>query len=501
MTALSYTRPRLYTKQERAFFTSKRYALIEASTKAGKTVAAIAWIIEQALSGEANWNHWWVAPVNEQAKIAFVRIKNGLTLGTFVAREAPTPQIQLVNGGIIAFKSGDNPDSLYGEDVYSAVGDEASRIKEESWHALRSTLTATQGPVRLIGNVKGRKNWFYRLARLAESGSRPNMHYEKITVLDAIAAGVIPESEVEDARATLPEHVFRELYMAEPSDDGGNPFGLQHIAACVARLPSIKPAVAFGVDLAKKQDYLVVIGLDEDGNVCVFDRWQGLSWPQSIARIHSLVGEDAPALIDSTGIGDPVLDQFQLEHGNFRGYQFTNASKQKLMEGLAVSIQRHEISYPKGPIVDELENFEYVTQPSGRVLYSAPEGLHDDCVCALALARQAWAEAAPATSLMAYYSAEAAKARESLDEKPGVLFDADDIYTARRTEALLSPEESLDNELTDLYEATLNAYAPAPLRCFRCHEVVGGDRVSDGQLVWHRECITGGGQGIIAKAA
>ena len=29
----------------------------------------------------------------------------------------------------------------------------------EAWHALRSTLTATQGPVRIIGNVSGRRNW------------------------------------------------------------------------------------------------------------------------------------------------------------------------------------------------------------------------------------------------------------------------------------------------------------------------------------------------------
>jgi hypothetical protein len=404
---LTYTRPTLYPKQERAFFNPKRYSFIEASTKAGKTVAAIAWIIEQALAGQRGDVYWWVAPIVEQSKIAFTRIKNGLTSGTFVAREAPQPTITFVNGAILAFKSGDNPDSLYGEDVKAAVVDEASRCKEESWHALRSTLTATLGPIRVIGNVKGRKNWFFRLARLAESGRRDNMFYEKITVLDAIEAGVIPQSEVEDAQATLPEAVFRELYMAEASDDGGNPFGLQHISACVAKLPALGPPVAFGVDLAKKQDYLVVIGLNNRGQVCVFDRWQGISWRESIRRIHSIIGEDASTLVDSTGVGDPVLEELQEEHGNFRGYNFTQASKQRLMEGLAVSIQGHEISFPSGPIQQELESFEYELTRTG-VRYSAPEGLHDDCVCALALARQAWAEGAPATSLMDYWQEQAA---------------------------------------------------------------------------------------------
>jgi hypothetical protein len=37
-------------------------------------------------------------------------------------------------------------------------------------------------------------------------------------------------------------------------------------------------------------------------------------------------------------------------------------------------------------LLDELAAFEYEILPSGRVRYSAPDGMHDDCVIALALA-------------------------------------------------------------------------------------------------------------------
>ena len=57
------------------------------------------------------------------------------------------------------------------------------------------------------------------------------------------------------------------------------------------------------------------------------------------------------------------------------------------MEGLAVAIQRKEIRFPEGPIVQELLAYEYQYTRLG-VRYSAAEGLHDDCVCALALAVQ-----------------------------------------------------------------------------------------------------------------
>jgi len=72
---------------------------------------------------------------------------------------------------------------------------------------------------------------------------------------------------------------------------------------------------------------------------------------------------------------------------NVTGFKFTQVSKQQLMEGLAVAIQQGEVHYPDGPIVQELEQFEYVYTRTG-VHYAASEGLTDDCVCALALAVQ-----------------------------------------------------------------------------------------------------------------
>lgn len=489
----SYTRPYLYPKQHDALFCPERFATVEASTKSGKTVGSMAWLLEEAFQGKPGWNYWWVAPVSSQADIAFTRFKNGLTRGSFTPRERyGQPTLTLANQCIIWFKSADNPDSLYGEDVYGAVQDEASRQKEEARNAVRSTLTATRGRCRYIGNVKGRKNWFYQLCRYAQDVMREepdpakrDYHYAKITAYDAVEAGVLDAAEIEDARKTLPEIVFRELYLAEPADDGGNPFGLQHIEACKVEGLSSKPPVAYGIDLAKKQDFLVVIGLDEDGAVCRFHRWQGIPWRASITRIHEIVGEDVPALVDSTGIGDPVLEELQVGHGNFVGYAFTAASKQKLMEGLAVSIQGHEIHYPSGRIASELEAFEYIYTRTG-VRYGVSDDAqdsHDDAVCALALAREQWTTVAPGANLMQYY---ATTAQEAERKKVGAKPDA--ALPWHQTD-ILSRHEILDNELTELYNLTLKGYEPKQHVCKACGEVVGGNsRISDGEFVWHVYC-------------
>jgi len=319
------------------------------------TVGCIVWIFEQAIQGKAGDNYWWVAPIYSQAKIAYRRLKRFLPVSLFKANETELT-ITLPNGAVIWFKGADNPDSLYGEDVKAAVGDEASRWKDEAFHALRSTLTATRGMLRLIGNVKGKKNFFYQMCRRAESGTQ-DMEYHVITAYDAVAGGVLQLEEVEDAKRQLPEQVFNELYLCKPSDDGGNPFGIAAIRACIAPL-SNKPVVAWGIDLAKSYDWTVAIGLDDEGRTAKFERWQS-PWQETKRRIKAMVGS-TPALIDSTGVGDPVLEDIQEgSQGNFEGFKFSSASKQQLMEGLAVAIQSQKVEYPEGHIVTELEQFEY----------------------------------------------------------------------------------------------------------------------------------------------
>lgn len=500
---LAYQRPYLYPKQEEALFCEERIATIEASTKSGKTVGAIAWLVEETLRGKAGQNYWWVAPGYNQAEIAYRRIKMGLTRGSFTAFETPTPRIKLINDAWIWFKSADNADSLYGEDVYAAVADEASRMSTDSYHAIYSTLTATRGKLRAIGNVKGRKNWFYDLCRRAQAdmrrtdGKKPTMRYSKITADDAVAAGVLNVDAIEEARRDLPETIFRELYYAEPGDDTGNPFGMDHIAACVRPGFGAGPVVAWGIDLAKKQDYFVCVGLNANGEVAAFERWRGVPWRESIKRVWALVGEDTPAMVDSTGVGDPVLEELQHEHGNFHGFTFSATSKQKLMEGLAVSIQSHEISFPDGLIRFELDLFEYVEKPTG-IRYAAPPGEHDDCVCALALARQMWTETLPGQNIMAFY----ANVSERLTQRAKLPAPDNNRPWRDQGDALVVPvTDIIENELEEVYhETVMQAFPNSKRLCGTCGApVVGGTRVTDGEFVWHPHCA-GPGARVIREA-
>ena len=381
MREIDYTRPPMTAYQIEIMDCEERFAIIEASTKAGKTACMIVWLFEEALKIGENQGVDWIAPVFGQSRIAFERMKAQISDRDFFKVNEQRLLLTLPHGSMIRFKSGDNPDSLYGDDSYATVLDEASRTKEAAWIAIRSTLTKTRGKAKLIGNVKGRKNFFYKMAMRAKA-KEPGFFYKKITAYDAVEAGILDLQEIEDAKRELPEAAFKELYLAEASEDGSNPFGFDHINRAVYGLSTL-PAVCFGIDLAKKNDWTVIVGLDRFGQVCYFDRFQK-DWKQTKETILAL----PPGLltIDSTGVGDPIAEEIAFARP-VEMVVYTSRVKQQLMEGLAFAIQNREITVLDGVMKDELDSFEFEYTRTG-VIYTAPAGLHDDCVNALALARK-----------------------------------------------------------------------------------------------------------------
>lgn len=362
----------------------ERFTITEAATKVGKTYSHLWWLFESAhMATRQGCNYWWVAPVYNQAEIAFNRLKRVVNQFGVYNINISKLTITCPNGSIIHFKSAEKPDNLFGEDVYAAVFDEFTRAREEAWYALRSTLTATNGKCKLIGNARGKKNWGFILGAKARGGE-PNYAYHRITAYEAVDEGILSKEEIEQAKRDLPENVFKELYLAEPQEDGSNPFGFDYIRKCV-KPKSVMPTEYYGVDLAKSQDWTVIIGLDANGDVSYFDRFQK-DWEQTTDEVIKIVG-NKKVLVDGTGVGDPIFERISKQCHNAEMIKYTNQSKQQLMEGLAVSIQRYEIGIIEGILQEELEAFEFQYSMNG-VKYNAPTGFTDDCVNALALANR-----------------------------------------------------------------------------------------------------------------
>jgi hypothetical protein len=215
---IEITKPNLTSYQKDFLYNNSRFTITEASTKVGKTFSHIWWIFERAHESwnKEGYNHWWVAPVYSQTKIAFKRLRTKLgPTGVYKINESNLT-ITCPNGSVIHFKSADKPDNLFGEDVYSIVFDEAPRAKVDAFYALRSTITATKGEMKLIGNFGGLANWMHQLKDKAKTDKE--YAYFKITAWDAVNEGILDESEIIQAQKDLPTKIFKQLYLAEQEE-------------------------------------------------------------------------------------------------------------------------------------------------------------------------------------------------------------------------------------------------------------------------------------------
>ena len=381
--------PALYAKQHDAITDPRRIVCIESTTKAGKTLGCIVWQIGQMMSAAPDTEHWWVAPVYEQSMMAY-RLAWSLLRGQPGFSQLKAEKAIVGPGERRwSFRSADNPDSLYGSAVHSLVLDECSRMKDDAVDACFSTTTRTRGRIRCIGNVRGRANRHYQFSRKGEAGE-PGFGYHRITADDAVRAGIFSKADLEMAYRTLPSAVFRELYYCEPADDGANPFGIDAIRTC-AELgngrASGEPVRVWGLDIARKRDWAVLIGLDAHRRVAVLHRWHGLSYGALVDQVVAICGKGSRSTVfyDATGVGDAVGEQLAAARVNCEPFIFSSASKQGLVEGLALALQQGRTTVVDGVHRAELEAFEYDVK-AGRVVYSAPAGAHDDTVCAHALA-------------------------------------------------------------------------------------------------------------------
>lgn len=364
--------PTLHINQQTIIDSKSRFRVVMAGRRFGKSELSQIEIIVNALQGK---QVFYITPTYQLARVFFDQL---IKCVPFEANKSEL-SIKFPNGGAVYFFTGERLDNLRGRKFHFGVIDEASYISdlENGWlNSIRPTLTDYKGRALFISTPKG-KNYFYSLFLKSEE---PDWQSFKFTTYDN---PFIDKTEIDDARLQLPNVVFEQEYMANPAENAANPFGSSYIKQCTFEV-SLEPPIAFGIDLAKSVDFTVIIGLDKNGSVCYFDRFQK-DWKQTKQVISNL--PKVPTLIDSTGAGDPIFEDLQRDGLPVSGYKFTSPSKQQLMEGLASAIQQRKINFPQGHITEELEIFEYQYTATG-VRYSAPQGFHDDCVMALALAWQ-----------------------------------------------------------------------------------------------------------------
>jgi hypothetical protein len=379
--------PPLRHDQHRILKSPATTKVVCAGRRFGKTYMAGIYSLACADNGAAVA---WVVPTykNSRAPWRFAESMVG-PAGKSVRIHRSERVIEFPSQGRLSVYSADNDVALRGEAFDVVIVDEAAQVREETYtDVLLPTVADRDGRILLISTPRGR-NWFWREYQRGVAGQRNIASWTAPS-----SANPMPSIRraAEAARERVSERTYRQEWLAEFVEDGGGVFS--NVRACATARPQSNAQAGrqyvFGVDWGKSHDFTVICVMDvTDGALVHMERFNQIDYQVQLGRLTGLFERFEPFSIvaESNSIGEPLIEQMQRQGLPVVPFQTRNASKTLVIDDLALAFARQSISIIADDVlINELQSYEMERLPSGLMSYGAPDGLHDDCVMALAMA-------------------------------------------------------------------------------------------------------------------
>lgn len=411
--------------QKKICLSQKRFRIVIAGRRFGKSVLAVNECIEYALAN-ANCKVWYCSPFYKQTKEIALNLFKFYLPKEFIEKFNESElRFSLINGSEIALKGTDNPDALVGVGLKFCVLDEFALMKPEIWkQVVRPMLIDSKGKCLFISTPRG-FNWAYDFYKTSQND--PEFDTFQFSTVDNTSVADIAE-EVEKARkeatSELDRITFRQEYEATFEVVTGRPrFSTDIISRLVASHYEGNRTTS-GLITFEPVDPLAkyIIGVDTSEGLIHGDRstavilnaktfsvsayYAGHLAPDLLAlsvRDWAMDYNQALVVVEDNNHGLVTINELKKVYTNLYyrkvkdevtdewtekvGWRTTNRTKPLLIGNLDKQLRAGLKIYSK-EILDEL--MTYVIDEDGTT--NASEGAKDDLVIGTALAVQGYLE-------------------------------------------------------------------------------------------------------------
>ena len=368
--------------------TETKFGIVVSSRQWGKSLLAVNsllyWILNNPKSKSG-----WISPIYKQCRKVFDELVEA-TKDIVVSANKAELTIEYINGSSIQFLSAERPDSIRGFSFHYLVVDESAFLKQDAFdQAILHTLSALGKKCLLISTPKG-KNWFYNWY-LKGLDNRDDVISFKGYATDN---PFVDQQFIIEAKQSMPPSVFKQEFEAEFTDDGNDVFkNLEHVSIISRwREPQTTNRYYIGIDPALSGDYSVLSIMDDMGRVCFISRQTNTTVQSLAGEYNRIIGRYAPRsiAIETNGLGIGLYEL--IDSRNKVNWKTTNDNKAKGIQKLIYDIENSEIELPSRDVMpecwDEFSAFSYSQSPTGKLVFSAPNGYHDDIVMSIMLANE-----------------------------------------------------------------------------------------------------------------
>ena len=208
MTTLQITLPALHEKQLEIQRDPRRFKIVRAGRRFGKTKLGVREIVRYGLEGG---RAWWVAPTYKLAKPGWRDLR-------YLADQIPGAEVRrgsmeiLFPGGAeAAIRTAQDPSNLRAEGLDYVVLDEAAYQPEDVWwESLRPTLIDHAGDALFISTPAGVQGWLYELWRAHENNPDWGLHH-----YSSYDNPFLDKAELDGLREEMGELLFAQEIMGE----------------------------------------------------------------------------------------------------------------------------------------------------------------------------------------------------------------------------------------------------------------------------------------------
>jgi Terminase large subunit, T4likevirus-type, N-terminal/Terminase RNaseH-like domain len=378
---------RCHAGQQQVLDEARRFNTLACGRQFGKTTLAEQLEVKAALAGKACA---WFTPTYKTQDLAWESLKETLRqLITDTSEQAR--RIQIRGGGSAECWSLIDPDSGRGRQYDLVVVDEAGQVPalQHAWEqSIRPMLAARRGSAWFLSTPTGTAHYFHVLFR---RGQQLLHHDWRSWQMPTSANPHIPREEIEAMRADMSEQAFAQEVLAEFITWEGAVFTRLREAI---KAQGEGPAAVIGVDWAGASgagDFTAFVVLSAAGDVLEMVRLRGESFLVQRGRLKGIWERHGrpPVLAEENGMGAVQNAELRQAGMNVQDWITTNASKTEMVSRLVQAFEQQLVRIPNDEVLlGELQAFQATPLPGGQFRYSAPPGLHDDLVMALAIAYQ-----------------------------------------------------------------------------------------------------------------
>jgi hypothetical protein len=369
---------------------------VNCGRQVGKSTLGWNWLLKQVMT-HPDINGAWISRWHKQSNKVFKQIEKKINGLPYLERIWKIDRsFEFKNGSYMKFFSADNYEAIRGESIKYLVCDEFALFKEEAWHeAIRPVMAAQKGYKSLLLSTPRGRGFWYDLCQTAEKKD----NWSFITA-PSMESPFIEDQFIEDARATMPKHEFRQEILAQFIDDSGEIFdNVDELCSLTRSNPErIKDFgyIAAAIDVGFKNDYTVctIFGKGKnDEKIYQLDMFRerdtSMNYKSMSQKLHNFLKKwNFPKCAVEINMHDSVYSFLkELNTPRVHTYRTTSKNKGENISYLTSLFSSGSIYLiDDDDLKDEFFNFGYQYKNGGGVTYGAKGNHHDDIVMSSAIA-------------------------------------------------------------------------------------------------------------------